>query len=440
MGMRKPVLAIIGRPNVGKSTLYNRIIRKRDAIVDDQPGVTRDRKYTDADWSGVNFTLVDTGGYLPDTANLIHQAVLNQVHQAISEADVIAFLADVTTGITSIDEEMARIIKHSNKQIILTVNKVDNEIRELDLGEFYKLGLGEPIPISAISGRNVGDFLDKVIELFPDSKTKFEEPEEPDIKIAVVGKPNVGKSSFVNAILGQDKLIVTDIPGTTRDAIDTLFKYYGHRFLLIDTAGLRKRSRVKEAVEYFSTVRSFSSIQRCDVAVIIVDAQQRITDQDKKVIEEAVRFKKGIILAVNKWDLIQKDTRTAIEYEREIKDAIPYLKYLPIIFISALTQQRVFKVIEIARSIFRERERKIKTSELNDFFEPIIKSNPPAAVAGKEIKIKYCTQIKTKPPVFAFFCNHPNLIKANYRSFLEHKLREQFGFFGVPLTIVFRRK
>ncbi len=438
--MSKPILAIIGRPNVGKSTLYNRIIRKRDAIVDDQPGVTRDRKYSDADWSGVNFTLIDTGGYLPGNENLIHQAVLSQVHQAISEADVIAFLVDVTTGITSIDEEITRILKKSNKQILLTVNKVDNETREFDLGEFFKLGLGEPIPISAISARRVGDFLDEVIKRFPGSKLKSSESEGPEIKIAVVGKPNVGKSSFVNAVLGQDKLIVTDIPGTTRDSIDTLFKYYGHRFLLIDTAGLRKRSRVKEAVEYFSTVRSFSSIQRCDVAVIIIDAQDGITDQDKTVIKEAIQFKKAILLAVNKWDLIKKDNRTAGEYERQIKETIPYLNYLPIIFISALTQQRVFKVIEIARSIFEERGKKIKTSELNSYFEPIIQNTPPAAVGGKEVKIKYVTQVKSNPPVFAFFCNHPKLIKANYRSFLENRLREQFGFFGVPLTLAFRRK
>ncbi|UCE04980.1 MAG: ribosome biogenesis GTPase Der, partial [bacterium] len=399
--MSRPILAIIGRPNVGKSTLYNRIIRKRDAIVDDQPGATRDRKYTDADWNGVNFILIDTGGYLPDTENPIHQAVLNQVHQAIAEADVIAFLVEVTTGITSIDEEIARILKRSTKQIILAVNKVDNENRELELGDFYRLGLGEPIPISAISGRNIGDFLDKVLEFFPGSKTVSTETQQPEIKIAVVGKPNVGKSSFVNAILGHNKLIVTDIPGTTRDAIDTLFKYHGHRFLLIDTAGLRKRSRIREAVEYYSTVRSFSSIQQCDVAVVITDAQEGITDQDKKVVEEAVRLKKGIILAVNKWDLIKKDSRTAIEYEREIKDAIPYLNYLPIIFVSALTNQRVFKVIEIASSIFQERGKTIKTSELNEFFEPIINSTPPAAVGGKEIKIKYVTQIKIRPPVFA---------------------------------------
>lgn len=438
--MSKPILAIIGRPNVGKSTLFNRLIRKREAIVDDQPGVTRDRKYMETDWNGVYFTIIDTGGYLPDSDNLLQQAVLTQVHQAINEADVVVLVTDVTTGITSLDEEIATILKRSPKSIILAVNKVDNEQRELELGEFYKLGLGEPAPISAISGRNTGDFLDKVIALFPATKAGYEATEEPEIKIAVVGKPNVGKSALVNAILRQDKLIVTDIPGTTRDAIDTPFKYYGHRLLLIDTAGLRKRSRITEGVEYFSTIRSLSSLQRCDVAVIVIDAQEEITDQDKKIIEEAVQFKKGVILAVNKWDLIEKDTRTAHAYERQIKDSIPYLHYLPIIFISAITHQRVFKVIDMAISIFRERGKKMKTSELNEFFEPIIKITPPAAVAGKEIKIKYCTQIKTQPPVFAFFCNQPKLIKSNYRLFLENKLREQFGFWGVPLTLVFRRK
>ncbi|MDZ7330478.1 MAG: ribosome biogenesis GTPase Der [candidate division KSB1 bacterium] len=438
--MSKPILAIIGRPNVGKSTLFNRIIRKRDAIVDDQPGVTRDRKYADAEWSGVNFTIVDTGGYLPDSENLIHQAVLNQVHQAIDEADVIAFLVDVTTGITVIDQEITRILKRCNKPIIVAVNKVDNEIRELEVPAFYQLGLGDPVPVSAISGRSVGDFLDLVIERFPAAKLSIGAEEEPEIKIAVVGKPNVGKSSFVNAVLGQEKVIVTHIPGTTRDAIDTPFKYYGRRFLLIDTAGLRKRSRIKEAVEYFSTVRSVTSIQRCDVAVVVIDAQDGITDQDKTVIHQAVQFKKGVVLAINKWDLIEKNADTAMEYQRRIYEAIPYFSYLPTIFISALTRQRVFKVIETAQSVFEQRSKRIATSELNDYFEPIIAETPPAAVAGKEIKIKYVTQIKASPPVFAFFCNHPKLIKANYRSFLENKLRERFGFLGVPLTLVFRRK
>ncbi len=437
--MKNPVLAIIGRPNVGKSTLYNRIIRKRDAIVDDQPGVTRDRKYAEAEWSGVNFTLIDTGGYLPDTENLIHQAVLNQVFQAVNEADVVVLVTDVTSGITSLDSEVAKILLRSEKPVLLVVNKVDNRKREYDIVEFFKLGLGEPLPIGALGGRNIGDFLDKAIDLFPDYETSAES-ETPEIKIAVVGKPNVGKSSFVNAILGEDKLIVTNIPGTTRDAIDTLFKYYGHNFLLIDTAGLRKKAKVKESVEYFSNIRSISSIQRCDIAVIIIDATEGIGDQDKKVLETAVRFNKGIILAVNKWDLIEKETKTAQHFEQEIKDATPYLNYVPIMFISALTKQRVFKIIEIARSIQEERGKKIKTSELNSYFEPIIQQTTPAAVGGKEIKIKYITQVKNSPPVFAFFCNHPNLIKSNYKTFLEKKIREQYGFFGVPVTLVFRRK
>jgi len=438
--MNKPILAIIGRPNVGKSTLFNRIIRKRDAIVDNQPGVTRDRKYSESDWNGVPFTIIDTGGYLPDKENLIHQAVLTQVHQAINEADVIVLLTDVTAGITALDQEAARILQCVDKPLILAVNKVDNTEREFLLGEFYKLGLGEPVPISAISGRSIGDFLDKVVDLFPRSDVEYQETEEPEIKIAVVGKPNVGKSSFVNAILGTEKMIVTEIPGTTRDSIDTTFKYYGHNFLLIDTAGLRKRSKVKEGVEYFSSLRSISSIQRCDIAIILIDAVEGIGDQDKTILQEAIRFKKGILLAVNKWDLIEKDTNTIVEFERRIHDATPYLSYIPILFISALTRLRVFKAIEIAQSIHAERGKKISTSELNRFFEMTTKLTTPAAVGGKEVKIKYCTQVKTKPPVFAFYCNHPTLIKPNYRAFLENKLREQFGFLGVPLTLAFRRK
>ncbi len=437
--MKKPILAIIGRPNVGKSTLYNRIIRKRDAIVDDQPGVTRDRKYADADWAGVAFTIIDTGGYLPDSENLIHQAVVNQVYLAVNEADVIVFVVDVTSGITSLDSEIARILKRNNKTVLLAVNKVDNQQRELDAMEFFQLGMGEPVPISALGGRNIGDFLDKVVEKFP-RKTPDEDEIDSSIKIAVVGRPNVGKSSLVNALLGEERHIVTEIPGTTRDAIDSLFKYYGQDFLLIDTAGLRKRTKVKESVEYFSSVRTFASIHRCDVAVVIIDATEGLTDQDKKIIEEAIKFKKGVLLAVNKWDLIEKETNTARDFEQDIRDEMPFASFVPIVFISAMTKQRVFKVIENVKNIYNERQKKIKTSKLNQYFEPILEQTTPAAVAGKEIKIKYVTQIKSNPPIFAFFCNFPDLIKSNYKAFLERKIREEYGFEGVPVTIVFRRK
>ncbi|MBD3287836.1 ribosome biogenesis GTPase Der [candidate division KSB1 bacterium] len=438
--MQKPSLAIIGRPNVGKSTLFNRIIRKREAIVNNVAGVTRDRIYVDAEWSGIHFTLIDTGGYLPDTGNLIHEAVLNQVMEAIREADVILFLADVKTGVTNLDVEISRLLRKQNTSVLLGVNKVDNDKLELDIHEFYSLGLGDPIPISAANGRNIGDLLDVVIAQFPDSRDLEASAEDEFIKLAIVGKPNVGKSSFVNALLGAERLIVTEIPGTTRDSIDTEFKYEKQKYRLIDTAGLRKRSKVRDEIEYYSTVRTVNSIRECNVAIVLVDAVQGVGDQDKKVIEHAIQFNKGIVLAVNKWDLIEKDMHTAREFELEIRYQIPYIKYLPILFISALTKQRVFKTIDIARSVHEERQKRIKTSELNDFLAEVTATNPPPAPGGKYIKIKYCVQVKTAPPVFAFFCNYPKLIKSNYRQYLENKLRERFGFFGVPITLTFKKK
>lgn len=437
--MKKRIVALVGRPNVGKSTLFNRIIRRREAIVHNIPGVTRDRIYAQTEWAGTTFTLIDTGGYLPESENVIQKAVLMQVQQAMSEANVIVFLVDAQTGITNIDLEISRYLKRVNKKVLLTVNKVDSEKAEANALDFYQLGLGEPVTLSAISGRKVGDFLDDVIELLPPISTKSKEDDNA-IRLAVVGRPNVGKSSFINAILGLDKLIVTEIPGTTRDAIDTPFKYYGQDFLLIDTAGLRRRSHVKESIEYYSNIRSLNSIHRCHIAIIIIDAIEGLTDQDRRIIEQAISHKKGIILAINKWDLIEKNTNTARDYELILREELRGQDFLPIIFISALKKTRVYKIIDIAKSVYQERTKRIKTSKLNEFLKGALEQYAPSDYGKKQIKIKYCTQVKTAPPVFAFFANFPHAIKENYKKYLENKLRQQYGFLGVPLTLVFKEK
>lgn len=438
--MNVPVVAIVGRPNVGKSTLFNRIVGRREAIVDNRPGVTRDRKYAQADWAGRHFTLMDTGGYLPSNQDLIEKAVYHQVQAAIDEAHLIVFLVDVYAGVTAMDEELAKILKKSHRKVLLAVNKVDNAAREWNTAEFFKLGLGEPVSISALNSRNIGDFLDVMNSFLPEVDENQIAPSAAEIALAVVGRPNVGKSSFVNALTGRETMIVTEVPGTTRDAIDTRITYYGEPFLLIDTAGLRKKAKVKDAVEYYSTVRSFESIRRCDVAVIMIDATLGLEVQDLKILDEAVSLNKGVILAVNKWDLIEKDSKTAIAFERKIHDRLKSKDYLPIIFISALTKQRVYKVLNIAKSVDQERRKVVKTSELNVFLEAVTRKYAPPSMDRKEVKIKYCTQIKSNPPVIAFFTNAPTSIKSNYRAFLENHLRQQFGFFGVPLTLVFRKK
>jgi len=437
--LKKPVVAILGRPNVGKSTLFNRIIRKREAIVDDAPGVTRDRKYAPADWAGVEFELVDTGGYVPNSDDIFEAAIRRQAKYAIEEARLVVFLVDATTAVTPLDEEIAGLLRHSGVDVILAVNKVDNEAREIDLGEFYRLGLGQPFPISAISGRSIGDFLDAVISFLPKSKLA-EDSAEREIHLAVLGKPNVGKSSYVNAILGQDKLIVTNVPGTTRDSIDTKFRYKGKDIILIDTAGLRKRSKVKEAVEYFSTVRSMDALRRCDVSIILLDATEGITDQDKKIVSDAVEEGKGVVLGINKWDLIEKDTDTARRFEQKVREGLREMAFVPIMFISAKTKQRVFQLIEVATSVNSERQRQIQTAELNSFLEASLSKNHPPAYGSKYVKINYVTQTKICPPVFTFFTNEPRGIKRNYRNYLENQLRRSFGFMGVPIRLHFRKK
>ncbi|MEN3038415.1 MAG: ribosome biogenesis GTPase Der [Candidatus Kryptonium sp.] len=436
--MGKNIVAIIGRPNVGKSTLLNRIIGERDAIVDPKSGVTRDRHYGTAEWNGKKFTVIDTGGYVPDSDDIFESAIREQAQIAIDEADVIIFLVDALSGVTPIDIEIAKILRQTRKKVILAVNKIDNEKLEILSSQFYELGLGDPFPISAMHGRKVGDFLDEVVKDFVESNEQEENKNQ--IKIAVVGQPNVGKSSFVNAVIGENRIIVTDIPGTTRDSIDTAFKYNDSEFILIDTAGLRKKSKIKESIEFYSAIRALKAIERCDVAVVMLDATCGLERQDLRIIGEAAELKKGIIIAVNKWDLVEKNSNTALEYEHALRERLKVFDYVPIIFISAKTKQRIFKVLDLAKIVYDERNKRIKTSELNKVLFPIVKETPPPAVSGKEIKIKYVTQVKTSPPVFAFFANFPDDIPEHYKRFLERKIRQHFGFIGVPLTIVFKKK
>ena len=444
---KKPLVAIIGRPNVGKSTLFNRIIRKREAIVHETPGVTRDRNYAEAEWTGHEFTLMDTGGYFPDSSNLIDQAVLKQVYDAIEEADCLVFAVDAQTGVTGTDAEVARIVRRSDKPLLLVVNKIDDTHHEPKLADFYNLGLGEPAPISAASGRQVGDFLDRLVALLPAAAKRQPQAEEAEEKIetgvlhlAVIGRPNVGKSSYVNAVLGHDQVIVTNIPGTTRDSIDTRLRYKNQEIVLIDTAGLRKTSRVKESIEFYSTLRTRESIRRCQVALLLFDATEKAVDQDLHIVSEAARLRKGIVIGVNKWDLIEKDALTAKTFEKELREALRIYSYVPILFISAEKHQRVFKMLDVAQTVYRERQRELRTTELNEFLQAVLKKYPPPAMDKREVKIKYCTQVKNSPPVIAVFCNHPEAIRPAYRQYLENQFRARFGFAGVPLTFSFRRK
>lgn len=439
MNKKMPVVAIVGRPNVGKSTLFNRIIQKREAIVDDKPGVTRDRKQERADWIGVAFEVVDTGGYVTSREDVFANAIREQVHYALQQADVVVLVVDITTGVTAMDLDIARLLHKATLPVLLAVNKIDNEQREYDLGEFYSLGLGEPIPVSAISGRMMGDFLDAIVSQLP-HRPKPEEEKGAALKLAIIGRPNVGKSSFINAILGENKQIVTDIPGTTRDSIDTRMRYQNTEFVLIDTAGLRRKARVKENIEYFSTVRTHNAIKRCDVAIVILDATEIIADQDKKIMEAALTAGKGVVVAVNKWDLIEKDTLTAQKFRQQLQESVRDMQFLPILFISAKEQQRVFKVLDTALQVFEELHKQLKTAELNKFLEAAIENNHPPAFGDKWVKINYVTQIKVKPPLFSFFTNEPRGIPQNYRNYLENLLREQFGFLGVPVRFVFRKK
>lgn len=433
-----PVVSIVGRPNVGKSTIFNRLIGSRKAIVDDQYGVTRDRHYGESFWNGRDFNVIDTGGYLPDETDVMITGIREQVHIAIEESDVILFVVDIEGGITSLDQAVAQLLRQQEKPVLLIANKADNEERVLNATEFYALGFEELFPISALSGRGTGDLMDRLVELLPEKKEKAETKTP---KLAVIGRPNVGKSSFINALLNDERCIVTDIPGTTRDSINSKLKYDGKEYILIDTAGLRKQRKVKENVEFYSTVRTDRALKECDVAILMLDAMRGFEAQDKHILSEADKYNKGIVIVLNKWDLVpDKDTNIHKEFEEYIYSNTPRMDYVPIVSISALNRQRIHKVITVADIVLEERKKKVSTPKLNDFIAKVLKEKPLPIRRGVALKIKYATQVKANPPVFKFFMNIPEELPANYRRYIEKRIRQEYGFKGVPITMTFKQK
>jgi GTP-binding protein len=435
------IVAIVGRPNVGKSTLFNRLIGERKAIIDDISGVTRDRIYGFSDWNGKNFTVVDTGGFVKGSDDIFEAAIRRQVQIAIEEAAAIIFLVDVTTGITDLDEEIARMLRKNPKRVILAVNKVDNAQRQMLANEFWSLGFDDTIFISSISGGGTGDLLDVVADILPENVSEEANTQDDTIpKIAIVGQPNVGKSSLTNALMGEERNIVTDIPGTTRDSIYTLYNKFDKEFYLIDTAGIRKKAKVHEDLEFYSVIRAIKSIEEADVCLLMLDATVGLESQDLTILGLIQKRKKGLVILVNKWDLVQKETNTARDFEKNLKEKIAPFNDVPILFTSVHEKQRIFKTIELALEVNANRIQKIKTSVLNDVMLEIIERTPPPAHRGKYIKIKYVTQLPLYYPAFVFYCNYPDHVKPSYKNFLENQLRKHFNFAGVSISIFFREK
>lgn len=431
------IVAIVGRPNVGKSTFFNRLIKRREAIVDAVSGVTRDRHYGKTDWNGVEFSVIDTGGYVVGSDDSFEKEIDKQVSLAIDEADAIVFMVDVEDGITGMDETVADLLRKSKKPVFVAVNKVDSNNRVANSHEFYAFGFENVYTLSSINGSGTGELLDDLVKILPERESKNDE----DLpRFAVVGRPNAGKSSFINALIGEDRYIVTDIAGTTRDAIDTKYNRFGFEFNLVDTAGIRRKSKVKEDLEFYSVMRSIRAIEHADVCILMIDATRGFEGQDSNIFWLAQRNRKGIVILVNKWDLVEKQTNTAKNFEAIIRKEIEPFTDVPIIFISALNKQRIYKAIEQAVEVYQNRSKLIPTSKLNEVMLPIIENRPPPAIKGKYIKIKFCTQLPTPMPQFVFFANLPQYVKEPYRRFIENQLREHFDFKGVPIDVYFRKK
>ncbi len=433
------IVAIVGRPNVGKSTLFNRLVGMRKAIVDDTSGTTRDRHYGTADWAGREFSVIDTGGYAIGSDDIFESEIRKQVELAVDEADVIIFMVDVNTSVTDYDQAIASLLRRSRKNVVLAVNKVDNNDRVYGASDFYALGLGEPFTVCAMTGSGTGDLLDKVVELLPDDND--DAVTEDDLpKFAIVGRPNVGESSLTNALLGRERNIVTPIAGTTRDSINTRYNKFGMDFYLVDTAGLRKKNKVEEDLEFYSVLRSIRSIENSDVCVLMIDAQSGIEAQDMNIFHLIVKNKKGCVIVVNKWDVVEKETNTMKRYTEELKRKLAPFNDVPVVFTSVVNKQRIMDVLQQAMRVYQSRKRRIPTSEFNEFILPIIEQTPPPAIKGKYIRIKYAQQLPSPSPAFAFFVNLPQYVKDPYRRFLENRIRENWDFSGVPLQIYFRQK